>query len=296
MTSVVQPNLPSSPAPDSDTAQRSKLAGIPLNPLGPLLTMVEHRGLIKRLGWREIEALYRGTWLGICWFLIQPLLLLGVYTIVFSMIFKSRIAGADAGPATPALMIFTGLIIFGIFSETIGRAPKLMRSNRVYVKQLIFPVEILPVVALTSALFQALLSFALLMVAYFIFEGWPPLALVMVPLIVAPIVLMTLGFSWFLASLGVFVQDVGPLVGVILRMMLFLCPIFYSLDAIGLPYRYAIMANPITSAVSLSRAALFAGDWPDPVHLVVYWVVGLLVAWLGFAWFMKTRKAFGDVL
>lgn len=290
----------SSPAstnhPDAPAKPPREIAGIPLDPLGPARTIWQHRALIRRLGQREIEAIYRGTWLGICWFVIQPLLLLAVYTFVFAVVFKSRIGGADAGPATPALMIFTGLIIFNIFAETVNRAPRLLRSNRVYVKQVIFPVEILPITALTTALFQGILSFILLIGAYLIFEGIPPLALLSIPLILIPLLMLTLGFSWFLASIGVFVYDVAPFVGVVVRVLLFLCPIFYSLDAIGLPFRYFIMANPITSCVSLSRAALFAGTFPNLTHLALYWLVAAIVCWLGYTWFMKTRKAFGDVL
>ena len=269
---------------------------VPLNPLGPLLTMWRHRALIFRLGRRDIEALYRGTWLGLCWLVIQPLLLLAVYTFVFTVIFKPKVASATDGAATPALTIFTGLILFNIFAEALNRAPRLLHSNRVYVSQVIFPIEILPVVALGTALFQGLLSFMLLLGAFLIFDGWPPLTLISIPLVVLPLLLLTLGFCWFLASLGVFVRDVAPFVGVTLRVLLFLCPIFYPLEAVPGLLRQVIMANPVATAVCLSRGAIFAGVWPNPWHLGIYWCASILVCWAGYAWFMKTRKAFGDVL
>ncbi len=269
---------------------------IPLTPLGPMRTMWKHRGLILRLGRREVESLYRGTWLGLCWLVIQPLLLLGVYTFVFTVVLQPRGISATAGPATPALTIFTGLILFNVFADALNRAPRLLHSNRLYVSQVIFPIEILPVVSLATALFQGMLSFILLLGAFLIFDGLPPLAVTSLPLVLLPLLLLTLGFSWFLASLGVFVRDVAPVVGVLLRVLLFLCPIFYPLEAVKGLFRQIIMLNPIAAAVWMSRGALFEGHWPNPWHLGIYWCASILICWAGYAWFMKTRKAFGDVL
>lgn len=273
-----------------------RIVGIPLNPFEPFIAVWRNRSLTRRLIKREVQAQHKGTVLGMVWLVVQPLMLLAVYTFVFATAFRPHDVDASASKAMFALMVFTGLIHYTVFAETFGRSPKMMTSNKVYIKQVIFPIEILPIVTLGSALIKAIISFSLLMAAFLIFMGRPPLATLSILAVVPPMLFLTIGLSWFVASLAVFIPDCEPAIAVIVRLMLFLCPVFYSIDAIGYPYRYLILANPVSFSVITAKHALFRQEWPLPVHVGIYWLVSLLVLWFGYAWFTKTRKAFADVI
>ncbi|MBL1217493.1 MAG: ABC transporter permease [Planctomycetes bacterium] len=280
------------------TADRTtwQIVGIPLNPLEPFTALWRHRSLIRGLVKREIQSQHKGTLLGIVWLVVQPLMLLTVYTFVFATAFRPHVVDEDASKATYALMVFTGLILYTVFAETIGRAPRLMSSNKTFIKQIIFPIEILPAVVIGAALVKAVVSFVLLIAAYFIFIGVPTVTAITILLVVPPLLFLTTGLAWFISSLSVFIRDCAPAITVLVRLLLFLCPVFYSIEAIGYPYRYLILANPVSTCVILSKQALFKDQWPSPTHVAIYWVVSLFVLWFGYAWFTKTRKAFADVM
>jgi lipopolysaccharide transport system permease protein len=223
-------------------------------------------------------------------------MMLLVYTFVFGVIFKARWGGSGASKTEFALILFAGLIVFNLFSDCVNRAPSLIVANVNYVKKIIFPLEILPVVTLLAALYHALVSLAVWVVAYGLIYGMPHASLIYLPLIIAPFSLFVLGGCWILASLGVFLRDVAQVIGVFVTVLMFLSPIFYPATALPEGYRELIFFNPLTLAVEQVRDALFWGRSPDMVALGIYWVLSLVVAWLGYSWFQKTRKGFADVL
>jgi lipopolysaccharide transport system permease protein len=261
-----------------------------------LASLWRHRGLIQASAKREVLGRYRGSVLGLLWSFFNPLLMLLVYTFVFSVVFKSRWSGGSESKTEFALVLFVGLIVFNLFSECINRAPTLILSNANYVKKVVFPLEILPFVGLISALYHALISMVVWVVAYILFFGLPQPTALLLPLIVVPLCLLVMGLSWALASLGVFLRDVAQFIGVLTTVLMFLSPVFYPASGIPESYRHWLYLNPVTPVIELSRDVLYWGKLPDFGLLGIYWLVTAIIAWLGFAWFQKTRKGFADVL
>jgi lipopolysaccharide transport system permease protein len=261
-----------------------------------LTSLWRHRGLIKASAKREVLGRYRGSVLGLLWSFFNPLLMLLVYTFVFSVVFKSRWSGGSESKTEFALVLFVGLIVFNLFAECINRAPTLILSNANYVKKLVFPLEILPFVSLISAIYHALISLVVWLFAYILFFGMPQPTALLLPLIVVPLCLLVLGLSWALASLGVFLRDVSQFISVLTTLLMFLSPVFYPASGIPESYRHLLYLNPITPVIELGRDVLYWGKLPDFGMLGLYWLATATIAWLGFAWFQKTRKGFADVL
>jgi lipopolysaccharide transport system permease protein len=257
-----------------------------------------NRELIRQLTYQEIVGRYRGSMLGIAWSLANPILMLLIYTFVFSVVFGARWGdlGQHAGRAAFAVVLFAGMAVFNLFAEVVVRAPTLIMANANFVKRVVFPLEVLPVVQLGNALFHFAVSMLAWFVAAWLVLGKVPATALLLPLVLAPLVLGTLGVSWLLASLGVFVRDMAQTIGLLVTALMFLTPIFYPISAIPEGYRKFININPLALVVEQARDVLIASQVPALSGLLVSWCVGVLVLWLGFAWFQKTRKGFADVI
>lgn len=255
-----------------------------------------NRGLILALIKREILGRYKGSLIGLLWSFINPLFMLLIYTFVFSIVFKARWTGGGDSKTEFALVLFAGLIVFNLFSECINRAPTLITSNTNYVKKVIFPLEILPLVSLGTALFHTIISFLVWLVAYILLFGLPHITVLLLPLIFIPLIFFILGVSWFLASFGVFFRDLNQFIGMLVTALMFLSPIFYPISALPEKYQIYLMLNPITPVIEQARDILFWGKCPD----ITIYFAGLLIssvcAILGFVFFQKTRAGFADVL
>ena len=195
-----------------------------------------------------------------------------------------------------ALVLLAGLAVFNLFADCVNRAPMLVINNANYVKRVVFPLEILPVVAFGNALFHFVASMAVWLLASLVLLGGVPWTALLLPLILLPLVLGTLGVSWLLASLGVYLRDVGQTTAVVVTGLLFLSPIFYPLDAVPEGVRRIVKMNPVGYVVETARGALVFGRVPDPLELALAILAGTLLAWGGFWWFQKTRRGFADVL
>ncbi|MDX1411295.1 MAG: ABC transporter permease [Nitrospirales bacterium] len=261
----------------------------------PFSSAWENRSLIFRLARREIEARYRGSILGVVWAILVPLLLVCVYTFVFSRVFQIRWM-PNEGQGGFALLVFSGLILFNLFSECANRAPGLLLEHVTYIKKVVFPLEILPWVSMVVALFQAAISFLVLLVFYLVVHGFPPLTVLLLPVVLCPLVFLTLGVVWFISSVGIFLRDIRPFMGVVTTMMMFLSPIFYPVDAVPEAYRLLIHLNPLTLVLESSKEVLFWGKIPHWHYWIFYMGLCLASSWLGYAWFQKTRKGFADVV
>lgn len=266
------------------------------SPVEMFTSLWRNRELIKASAKREVLGRYRGSFLGLLWSFFNPLFMLAVFTFVFSVIFQARWGGGSGSKTEFALVLFAGLIVFNLFAECINRAPGLILSNTNYVKKVVFPLEILPFVGLLSALFHALISLGVWLIAYAIFFGIPHLTVFYLPLVLLPFCLFLMGLCWALASLGVFLRDVSQFIGVLTTALLFLSPILYPVSAFPEDYRHILYLNPLTIVVEQTRDVLFWGKTPNFFMLGIYWIVTLGIAWLCFAWFQKTRKGFADVL
>ncbi len=255
-----------------------------------------NRNLTKASVKREVLGRYRGSVMGILWSFFNPLFMLAVYTVVFSVVFKARWGASSGSKVEFALVLFAGLMLFNLFSECVNRAPQLILSNVNYVKKVIFPLEILPAITLLSALFHALISFGVWLIAYGLFFGMPHLTVLLLPMIVLPFMAFIMGLSWALASLGVYLRDISQIIGVVTSVLMFMSPIFYPASSLPENYQHLLYLNPLTPVIEMTRDVLFWGKLPDVTVLLSYWLITAVIAWLGFAWFQKTRKGFADVL
>ncbi len=260
-------------------------------------SLLHHRQLIIQMIRRDVLGRYKGSIMGLLWSFLNPIFMLVVYTFVFSVVFKAR-WGIDDNESKSqfAIVLFVGMIVHGLFAEVLNRAPTLILSNVNYVKKVIFPLEILPVITMGASLFHSLISLTVLMIAFIVFNHFLYWTALFIPLVLLPLVIFTLGCSWILASLGVFLRDVGQTIGIITTIMLFLSPVFFPISSLPEAYQPLIMANPITFIIEQSREVLIWGHSPNWTGLGIYTVTAILIAWIGYAWFQKTRKGFADVL
>lgn len=256
-----------------------------------------NRQLIIQMTRREVAGRYQGSVLGLAWSFFNPVFMLVVYTFVFSAVFKARwgLGGAESKTQF-AVVLFVGMIVHGLLAEVLNRAPGLILANVNYVKKVVFPLEILPVISMGAALFHSLVSMGVLLIAFALFNGYLHWTAVFTPLVLLPLVILTLGLAWMLAALGVFLRDVGQTIGIVTTVLMFLAPVFYPVTALPEELRPWLMVNPLTFIIEQARAVLIWGRQPDWVGLSIYMLLAAAIAWAGYAWFQKTRKGFADVL
>lgn len=266
------------------------------SPPAMVRSLVVNRALIYQLAKREVISRYRGSLMGLAWSFFNPVLMLAVYTFVFSVVFNARWGGDATGRGDFAIILFAGILVHGILAECVNRAPGLVVGNASYVKRVIFPLDVLPWVAMGAALFHALVTLAVLLLAQLLIRGVLPATTLFVPLVVFPLVLFTMGLAWLLAALGVFVRDIGQMTGIFTTVLLFLAPVFYPLDALPEGMRKWIYLNPLTFIIEQAREVLIWGRAPDFVGLGAYALFAAVVAWLGYACFQKMRRGFADVM
>lgn len=256
----------------------------------------KNRILILELIKREVIGRYRGSVMGILWSFFNPVLMIIIYTFVFGIVFKARWGVLDESKTEFALVLFVGLMVFNVFSECFLRAPCLIISNVNYVKKIVFPLEILPLVNIGSAIFHALIS-VLVWLGFYVFSiGIPPLTILLLPLVVLPLIGFTTGVCWILASLGVYLRDMSQVIGLLNTILLFVSPIFYKADAIPEEIRWVIYINPLAPIIEMTRDVMILGKNPSWMYYGSCLILSFMVGTIGFAWFQKTRKGFADVL
>lgn len=266
-----------------------------LSPVALLRTLWGQRFVIAQLGRRQVAARHRGALLGVAWTVLNPLLLLGVYTVFFTVL--NPVAGAAADRVEFVLRIFTGMIVFGVFSETVAKASGAITGNPNYVKKVVFPLETLPAADLWASVVGATINFGVLLGASLALRGSVPWTFMLLPLTLAPLLVLTLGVAWLVASLGVYVRDVGTSIGVALTALMFLTPVFYTLEHIQQEHmRMLLRLNPLVDIVEATRAVLLRGELPDWGAWGLSWLMALIVAQVGWVWFRATRRGFADVL
>lgn len=268
------------------------------NPLNAFQKFWKYRDLIWELTKREIQQQYQGSYIGFVWTVIVPLMMLLIYTFVFSVVFQARWSGAteNTPPQEFALILFAGLTPFNVFSAVVNRSPGLIINVPNYVKKVIFPLEILPIVVLGSALFTSLIYIALILIGNVIVYHSIPTTIIFLPLAYLPLVFLCLGLSWFVSSLGVFIRDIGQGVVVVVQVLFFMTPIFYPATSVPESMHIFLSINPLTAIVDFFRSALLGNQPPNWLAWGQLSVATILFALLGYVWFMKTKKGFADVL
>ena len=266
------------------------------NPLEMAAHLWQYRDLIRQLIWREVAGRYRGSFIGLGWSFVHPLTMLFVYTFVFSVVFEAKWGVAEESRLDFAMALFAGLITFGIFSEVITSAPTLILANVNYVKRVVFPLEVLIMVRFLSALINALFSLIILTAGFFLLNHFIHPTILLLPVVWLPMAFFTLGCGYFMASLGVFIRDLGATVSIVNSMLFFLTPIFYPIRAVPENFQIICRINPIALFVEDARRVVLWGVVPDWPRFFVSLIFCLSVLIFGFVWFMRSKKAFADVM
>ena len=269
-----------------------------INPLSSISSLWANRQLSAQFTRREVEGRYKGSYLGIFWSFLTPMIMLALYTFVFGLVFKGSWP-SPRGTNTIgdfALAMFAGQIAFQVVGEPVGRAATIITAVPNFVKKVIFPLEILPIVGVASALIHAMISLVILVIGSIWIYGGVPWTIILTPIVLVPNILLAVGLSWFLASLGVFLRDVGFITSVVMQCLFFASPVFYPVSAVPENYRWILMINPLTPSIESLRLVAINGQVPVMSDMLPSFFIGLIVACLGYVWFMQTRKGFADVL
>ncbi len=254
------------------------------------------RQLLAALTQRDVLARYKGSALGMVWAFLNPLLLLIVYTFVFGVIFNSRWGSATGSKIEFALVLFAGLMLFSFFAECINRAPGLVSAHPNYVKKVVFPLDLLAWVAVASALVHLAASLIVWLIALTVLWHPPGLWALMAPIVLLPLILYTLGLTWFLSSFGVFLRDLGQVVGIAVTALMFLSPIFYPVASLPAEYQSLMHLNPLTSLIESWRDVLVFNRAPNWGVLAIHAAAALAVALIGLACFHRVKSGFADVV
>ena len=261
-----------------------------------LSSLIKHRELLWDLVKRDFIGRYKGSILGVFWSLFNPLFMLAIYTIVFSVAFKARWGSGEESKISFAIVLFSGIIIHNFFAECLNRSPSLIASNPNYVKKVVFPLEILPWMALFSALLHFFVSFGVLLF-FCLLAGVPVhIGVLLTPIILIPLILMTMGLSWIFASLGVYLRDLSQIMGVVTTVALFLAPVFYRIESLPEAYQALLAWNPITLPIIQLRDLMLWGKPLQWGQWAASLFIGIAVCYVGYWWFQKSRRGFADVL
>jgi lipopolysaccharide transport system permease protein len=254
-----------------------------------------YRSLILELTKREFSSRYRGSFGGIAWSFAQPLFLLTVYTITFGVILKSR-WGFSGSSAEYALMLFAGLIVFNLFSECLLKSTALVIGNPNFVKKIVFPLELLPVITVATALVHAVVGIVVWFAGYVLLYGTPKATAFFFPVVILCLLPVLLGTVWALAALGVVIRDISQLTGMLNHTLLFLTPIFYSIEAAPPLLQKLLILNPLTFIVEQLRLVLFYGQMPALKGLAAYFILASLFSVAALTLFRRLRPHFADMV
>lgn len=256
--------------------------------------------LIQQLCIRDIQARYRGSSLGMGWSVLQPLLMLAVYTLVFSQVFKARwgeAAGSGTNSTTEfAIQLFAGLIAFGIFADCASRAPTLITSNPNFVTKVVFPLEVMGISVVSGALFQALTSLVILAAFELITRQAIPTTFLLTPIALVPLALWCLAGVWLLSALGVYLRDLNQIVGISVNLLMYLTPVFYPPSIAPPSLQYFLYINPLTQVVSQVRDVAINSRTPSLAYATIGTLAGVLCCEFALRFFQKARRGFADVL
>lgn len=256
-----------------------------------------NRQLVVQMSKREITGRYRGSVIGLAWSFFNPLLLLAVYTFVFSVVFKTRWGlSFENDQASFAIVLFAGLIVFSIFAESMNRASTMVTSNVNYVKKVVFPLEILPFVNFSAVLFHASISLFVLLIVQLAMGHAIPITALLFPVVILPLVIAALGAIWFLSALGVYFRDVTQIVAMLISVLPFVSAVFFPISSLPEKYQGLLRLNPIAALIEDARKVLIFGELPNFSHWCILLAISFLMAWSGFAAFQKMRRGFADVL
>jgi lipopolysaccharide transport system permease protein len=262
----------------------------------PFRSLWRHRELYRRVLLRDIQAAFRGSVLGLAWIVLIPLFLVTIYTFVFGAVLHSTWVGATRSSFEVPLIFFMGLTVFSFFMEVISRATNHIRDNKTYVTKIIFPVDILCWVLVGTALFKFCVNLALLLLFLAVFTGRLPMGVFLLPALIVPFVLLTLGIAWMLAAVGAFVRDLSHVLQALGPIIMFISPVFYSVQQVPEAFQTAYFLNPLTFTLESMRNLLFFDTVFSVQSYAIYLAASVVVFTTGYRFFQKLRPGFSDVI
>jgi lipopolysaccharide transport system permease protein len=284
------------PAPAASASVGSFLrSGFPVMPLGIARHFARHRQLVRRLVERDVLGRYDGSYLGVLWAVLTPLLMLALYGFFFSVVFQARWTEGEEAIGLYVVTLYAGLITFWMFSEVVGAGPQIVVSKRSYVTKVVFPLEILPLVQTLGSAARALPSYGILALAL-LWQGRLSASFLFLPLVLLPVLLTALAAAYLLAFLGVFVRDLAHTMTIVIRALIYLTPVFYPVTRLPEKLRPWILLSPLARALEECRKVAIFGEVPDFWALGLASAVAAVLAWMCYVLFMSFKKAFADVL
>lgn len=264
--------------------------------VAPLERAWHFRELIRAVVKRELTVRFRGSMLGWLWAIFGPIVMLTCYTLIFSNAVGVPASARAHGVFGYAVSIFSGLILFSLFSELAYRAPALLHEHTNFIKKSIFPSETLAWTATIRAIVYAGISFCVLLVFQLALTHWLPPTFFLLPFVFIPFFMFLLGVVWFLMALGSFTRDVTHLMASIVPVMMFATPIFYSISDVPPHLQPFFKLNIIGDYIDMVRDLLFFGRLPNVYLYVGSVLVSLLVFAFGYRFFMRYKAVFVDVI
>lgn len=261
-----------------------------------LRVVLNSRELLKALVLRDIKSRYTGSLFGFAWLIINPIVMLAIYTFVFSVVFNARWGVSGSGSKLEfALVLFAGMMIFNLFSEVVSRAPTIILQNSNLVKKVVFPLEILVVASFGSALFNFISSFFVWLLLYFIVYGNMSVTLFLLPLFMLPCMFFIIGVGLIISALGVYLRDLQQVISLLMTVLLFMSPVFYPITALPEEYRHYLYLNPMTYIVEGFRGIVYFNSF-SYYDFFLFFITSIFIVSGGYYFFNKARRGFSDVI
>lgn len=255
-----------------------------------------NRNLLFHLTRRDITSKFKGSYAGLIWSFLNPLFLLVVYTFVFSVIMKAKWGLKDEGNLDFAIVLFAGLIVFNMYAEATNRAANIINDNKNYVKKVVFPLNILPIIIVNSSFFNGLISYLILFIALLLFKNTLNYQCALVLVLIVPIYLMTLGLTYFISAISVFVRDVGQVISIFNMAFMFLSPIFFPMERMPEKFQFIASMNPIAYIVTQVRDTLIFSKGFNWHGYCLATLTSFIIFFIGFWIFTSLKKDFADVI
>lgn len=268
------------------------------NPLIIIKIIIQNKYLLFQIIKRNVSLRYKGSILGIIWSFAYPLMMLSIYTFVFGIVFKSRwgIEGLEDNRASFPLIMFCGMAVFNIFSESVNSNTSIIINNSNYIKKVVFPIELLPICNVLTSLLFGIAWFVLLFIGILCFLNKIYWTMLLLPITIIPLLLISIGISFFVSSLGVYLRDIPQIVVILTQILFFMTPIFYPISAVPDNLQWILNINPLSVIVEQTRLLFLYGQKPSLSLCFGMTLLSFIIFQVGFVWFAKTKKGFADVL
>lgn len=258
----------------------------------PVMTIIENRELVWEMALRDLKGGSKGAILGILWVVISPLVQVTAYVIIVSLIFKAKLS-ADSGLFDYALYVLSGMIPWQVMTRSINEAPMLIRSNTELVKQVIYPIETLPLTHLMVGSFGGFISFIVFLLLYVV-RGDVSWTLIFLPIPLLFLLLFILGISWVFSILGVILKDLKDIISVTMMLLVYFSPVITNDSMVGETIWRWIILNPLSHVVIPFRD-VFWGSF----HLwswIIYIVMSITVFLLGNLLITKAKRLINEYI